>query len=72
LASDWLGLANLKKFGTRFRGQVWPGEVLKLAGKIVKVTDAPGGGKAVDAELTVTNEAGELKVQAWASAVLPA
>jgi len=70
LASDWLGLGNLKKFGTRFRGQVWPGEVLKMSGRIVKVADTPDG-KAVEAEFTVTNEAGDVKVQSWASAVLP-
>lgn len=70
LASDWLGLANLKKFGTRFRGQVWPGEVLKMSGRIVAASDAPDG-RHVDAEFTVANEAGDVKVQAWASAVLP-
>lgn len=70
LAADWLGLGNLKQFGTRFRGQVWPGEVLKISGKVTEVEDAPGG-KLVRTDITVTNEAGDLKIQAWASAVLP-
>lgn len=70
LAADWLGLANLRTFGTRFRGQVWPGEVLKLSGRITAVGPDEGG-TAVRAELTVTNEAGDVKIQGWARAVLP-
>lgn len=69
LAADWLGLANLRVFGTRFRGQVWPGEVLKLSGRLTSVSRNEG--TAVEAELTVANEAGEVKVQGWARAVLP-
>lgn len=69
LAADWLGLANLRTFGTRFRGQVWPGDVLKLSGRITSVDRSAG--TAVEAELTLTDEAGEVKVQGWARAVLP-
>ena len=68
-AADWLGLANLRTFGTRFRGQVWPGDVLKLSGRITSVDRSAG--TAVEAELTLTDEAGEVKVQGWARAVLP-
>lgn len=71
LAGDWLGVKNLKQFGTRFRSQVWPGEVLKISGRITEVKDVPEG-KMVATDIIVTNEAGEVKVQGWASAILPA
>lgn len=71
LASDWIGLKNLTSFGTRFRSQVWPGEVLKIRGEIIEVVAGPDG-TAVKAAITVTNEDGtDVKVQALATGVLP-
>lgn len=70
LAADWLGLGNLKQLRTRFRGQVWPGEVLKISGRVVKVADLPYG-KLVQTELVATNEGGDVKIQGFAEAVLP-
>ncbi len=71
LASDWIGLKNLTSFGTRFRSQVWPGEVLKIQGELTEVEFGPDG-TAVKARITVTNEDGtDVKVQAWATGVLP-
>ena len=71
LASDWIGLRNLTSFGTRFRSQVWPGEVLKIQGELTEVEPGPEG-TAVKAKFTVTNEAGtDVQVQAWATGVLP-
>lgn len=71
LASDWIGLKNLTSFGTRFRSQVWPGEVLKIQGELTEVESGPEG-TAVKAKITVTNEDGtDVKIQAWATGVLP-
>lgn len=71
LASDWIGLKNLTSFGTRFRGQVWPGEVLKIQGELTEVEPGPEGTR-VKARITVANEDGsDVKVQAWATGVLP-
>jgi len=71
LASDWIGLANLKNFGTRFRSQVWPGEVLKIQGELTEVEPGPDG-VAVKAKIMVTNEDGtDVKIQGWATGVLP-
>jgi acyl dehydratase len=71
LAADWLGLANLRRFGTRFRAQVWPGEVLILSGRLVSVRPTEDG-VAVEAEFTAANEVGEVKIASWAAAVIPA
>lgn len=71
LASDWIGLKNLTGFGTRFRSQVWPGEVLKIGGELTEVEVGPNG-TTVKAKITVTNEDGtDVKIQAWATGVLP-
>ncbi len=70
LASDWIGLKNLTSFGTRFRSQVWPGEILKIQGELTEVEPGPEGTK-VKAKITVTNEDGtDVKIQAWATGVL--
>ncbi len=70
LASDWIGLKNLTSFGTRFRSQVWPGEVLKIQGEVTEVEPGPEGTK-VKTKITVTNEDGtDVKIQAWATGVL--
>ena len=70
LASDWIGLKNLTSFGTRFRSQVWPGEVLKIQGEVTEVEPGPDGTK-VKTKITVTNEDGsDVKIQAWATGVL--
>lgn len=71
LAADWLGLANLHRLRTRFRGQVWPDEVLTISGRIVQVEDVAEG-KRVQAELSATNEGGEVKIQGFAEATIPA
>lgn len=70
LASDWIGLKNLTSFGTRFRSQVWPGEILKIQGEVTEVEPGPDGTK-VKTKITVTNEDGtDVKIQAWATGVL--
>ena len=72
LASDWIGLKNLTSFGTRFRSQVWPGEVLKIQGEVTEVEPGPEG-TTVKTKITVTNEDGtDVKIQAWATGVLAA
>jgi len=68
LATEWLGLANLREFGIRFRSQVWPGETLKIQGTIIRKFEEAGE-KRVEAELVVTNADGtDLKIQGRAVA----
>ena len=37
MVADWLGPANLTRFGVRYVGQVWPGDVLVPSGSVREV-----------------------------------
>ncbi len=36
--TDWLGAANVRRFGVQFREQVWPGDTLTCSGTVTKHT----------------------------------
>jgi acyl dehydratase len=38
----WVGLANVRRFGVRFTGQVWPDDVLTLSGTVERVEESDG------------------------------
>ena len=38
----WVGQANVRRFGVRFTGQVWPGDVLTLSGTVDRVEESDG------------------------------
>lgn len=40
--TDWLGPLNLRRFGVRFKGQVWPGDVLTCRGRISALDPVTG------------------------------
>ena len=67
--TDWLGEENVRKFRTRFVGQVWPGETIVCSGEVTKVYDEDGT-KRADLDLLVTNAAGEKKIDGSATVVL--
>jgi acyl dehydratase len=52
-AVDWLGAENVRRFGVRFRNQVWPGEVVTCSGTVCAVEDLPEG-RLVRVELDAT------------------
>jgi acyl dehydratase len=60
----WVGLANVRRFGVRFTGQVWPGDTLALAGRVDRIDD---DGLA-HLELTVTRQTGDVVVKGTAIA----
>lgn len=55
----WVGPANLRGFGVRFTGQVWPGDVLTLTG-VVEEVDHTGDEPVAQISLSVTSAAGEV------------
>jgi acyl dehydratase len=67
--TNWAGEENVRRFRTRFVGQVWPGETVICSGKVTKVYDADGERRA-DIDLEVTNEKGERKIDGGATVVL--
>jgi acyl dehydratase len=70
-AVDWLGAANVRRFGVRFREQVWPGDTLTCAG-VVKAIEERDGGRLVTVELTATRQTGAAALTATADFHLPA
>jgi acyl dehydratase len=69
LVTDWLGLMNLRHFAVRYLAQVWPGDVLDMAGTVVRAYRHDGEDR-VDVELTVHNAAGTKLISGHATARL--
>jgi acyl dehydratase len=67
--TNWLGEDNVRKFRTRFVGQVWPAETISCSGKVVRVY-REGGETRADLELEVTNSEGERKIAGSATCVV--
>jgi acyl dehydratase len=60
----WVGPANVRRFGVRLTGQVWPGDTLALAGQVERV-DEDG---LAHIKLTVTRQTGDVVVKGTAIA----
>ncbi|MGW0356969.1 MaoC/PaaZ C-terminal domain-containing protein [Nocardia nova] len=56
-ATDWLGAHNLRRFGVRFREQVWPGDVLTCTGTVTAIEPVDGG-RRVTVELACQRQTG--------------
>jgi len=67
--TNWVGEENVRRFRTRFVGQVWPGEQIVCSGKVTKLFD-DNGEKRAEVELSVTNEKGEKKIDGDATVVV--
>lgn len=63
------GVANLRKFSTQFRGQIWPGDTVAFFAKITSKY-VENGESRVDMELAVTNQDGKAIVLGSATAAL--
>lgn len=68
-ATDWLGADNIRSFRTRFKEQVWPGDVLTCTGRVVQEYDKDGVAM-VDVEIDCTRQTGGIAATAWASFVV--
>jgi acyl dehydratase len=69
-ATDWLGAGNVRRFGVRFREQVWPGDVLTCAGTITGVTEEPHGDR-LTVELTATRQTSGVALTGTAEFLIP-
>lgn len=67
--AGWLGLANVRKFGIRFTGQVWPDDTLTFGGVIDKVYEEDGV-RLADCSFSVTRQTGDVAISATATAVV--
>lgn len=70
-AAEWLGPLNIRRFTTRFKEQVWPGDVLVCSGEVVDVSPQSHG-TFVAVTLTCTRKGGGIAVSGSAEFLLPA
>jgi len=69
-ATDWLGARNVRRFGVRFREQVWPGDVLTCLGTVTAVCEESDGDR-LTVELTATRQTGGVAVTGTAQFLIP-
>lgn len=70
MVTDWLGLANITRFETRFTAPMWPGDTLTVRGEVVDKQDHDDGA-TVEVELEGLNQHGDTVVEGNATADLP-
>ncbi|MDT5195002.1 MAG: hypothetical protein QOH20_1756 [Mycobacterium sp.] len=68
-ATDWLGARNVRRFGVRFREQVWPGDVLTCVGTVTAVSVEPDADR-VSVELSATRQTGGVAITGTAEFLL--
>lgn len=69
MLTDWLGPANLRKYGVRFTRQVWPGDTLTAKGEVTDVKE-DGGRQVVTVRVVTVNQKGESVVEGEAVAAI--
>ena len=69
-ATDWLGAGNVRRFGVRFREQVWPGDVLTCSGTVTAVS-AESDAERVSVELSATRQTGGVAITGTAEFLVP-
>jgi acyl dehydratase len=57
-ATDWLGAENVRRFSTRFREQVWPGDRLACSGVVEAIEPADDGTLLAHVKLDCRREGG--------------
>ena len=62
----WVGLGNVRRFGVRFTGQVWPGDVLTLTGRVEGV-EGSGAERVAHLKLSATRQTGDVVVKGTAT-----
>lgn len=69
-ATDWLGAPGVRRFGVRFREQVWPGDVLTCSGTVIAVSEEADA-DLVSVELTATRQTGGVAIAGTAEFAVP-
>jgi acyl dehydratase len=72
LATEWLGLENIRSYRVRFSAKVWPGDVLLLRGSEAgRSRDESSGQELAEYVLEAVRQDGEVAVRAWVTALVP-
>jgi acyl dehydratase len=69
-ATEWLGPDNVRRFGVRFKSQVWPGDELTCGGTVVRKFEQDGE-RQVELRLSCTRQNGDVALDGWATFVVP-
>ncbi|MDT5210508.1 MAG: hypothetical protein QOF67_2923 [Mycobacterium sp.] len=69
-ATDWLGAGNVRRFGVRFREQVWPGDVLTCSGSVIAVSEESDADR-LTVELAATRQTGGVAIVGTAQFLIP-
>lgn len=70
--TNWIGgVANLRKFGVKFKGQLYPGRTLSFKGTVTRKYKEAGENR-IDADLVVTDDQGAVILLGSCTAALPA
>ena len=69
-ATDLFGAENVRRFGTRFKEQVWAGDMLTCSGTVQSVTDVDGE-RRVELKLVCTRQTGGVAIDGSATFVVP-
>jgi acyl dehydratase len=54
--TDWLGVAETRRFKVRFVEQMWPGDELTCSARVTGIDDEPAGGHRVTVELKAVRQ----------------
>jgi acyl dehydratase len=65
--AGWVGVANVRRYGVRFTGQVWPGDTLTLSGRIAG-TENVDGEELTQLELAAERQTGDVVIRGSALA----
>lgn len=69
-ATDWLGADTIRRFGVRFREQVWPDDVLTCSGTVASIV-LDGEDDRVTVDLAATRQTGGVAVTGTADFLIP-
>jgi acyl dehydratase len=67
--TDWFGARSVRRYGTQFREQAWPGDVITYTGTVLAKREEDGQ-RLVDVELLATRQTGGVHLKGWATVAL--
>lgn len=67
--TDWFGARSVRRYGTQFREQAWPGDVITYTGRVLAKREE-GGERLVDVELVATRQTGGVHLKGWGTVAL--
>lgn len=68
--TDWVGIGNLRKYSSSFRGQLYPGRTITLTAKVTRKYKEKDENR-IDADLSVVDDQGTVIVSGSCTAALP-